>query len=155
MTIMTLGLNTRTLARILAFCAVLAAAGLTDDAAAQNQALPPDVAEAIEQAIRLSDIAATNAAFSAGIANAGQQTEIAERTWLAVIQSNLAEAVVEGIARHPQAAFAIVSAAAGRAPGHALTIAHRASIAFPSFSAIIAAAAAGLPQAAQAPLALP
>lgn len=149
-----LGLETRALARSLAFCAALAAAGLSEQAAAQAQALPQDVAQAIEEAIRLSDLAAANAAFSADIANPGQQTGIAERTRLYVTQSNLAVAVVEGIARHPLAVSSIVSAAVKRAPGHSQAIVDRASIAFPRFASIIAAAA-GMPPPAQTPLVLP
>ena len=139
--------KTRTLVRSMAFCAALLVAGLSAQSWAQTQALPPDVAQAIEEAMRLSDMAAVNAAFSANIANAGLPTTIADRTRLQVTQSNLAEAVVNGIARHPQSAAAIVSAAVRRAPAHAPAIVHRASIAFPSFASIIAAAA-GMPTAA-------
>ena len=148
-----LGLRIRTLARSLVFCAALAAmAGLAQPA--QAQALPQDVAQAIEDAIRASDQAATNAAFSADIANDGRPTGIADRTRQFIAQSALAEAVVEGIARHPQAAAAIVSAAVTRAPNHAQAIVHRASIAFPQFAPVIFAAA-GMQPPAQQPLALP
>ena len=148
------GLHMRALARSLVFCTALAvvAAGLAEQATAQ--ALPPDVAQAIEEAIRLSDMAATNAAFSAEIANRGRPTDIAERTRLHVARSNLAEAVVEGIARHPQATSAIVTAAVKRAPDHAQAMVHRASIAFPRFASIIAAAA-GMPLPPQTPITLP
>ena len=150
--IVILGEKMRALAQVLVICGALAA--LTQDAAAQSQALPQDVALAIEEAIRVSDIAAANAAFSANIANNGRQTGIADRTRLFIAQASLAEAVVEGIARHPRAASAIVSAAVNRAPGHARAIAHRASIAFPRFADIIAAAA-GLPPPTQTLPALP
>ena len=131
--------------------ALAAAAAMSEPAAAQSEALPPDVARAIEQAISLSEVAAANAAFSADIANDGRPTGIAERTRLHVARSNLAEAVVEGIARHPRAAAAIVSAAVRRAPDHAPAIVNRAIIAFPSFSTIITAAA-GMPPPPQSPL---
>jgi hypothetical protein len=155
MNISTLGLSIRALARRLVFCAVLAGtAGLAESAAAQSALLPEDVAQAIENAIRLSEMAAKNAAFSANIANRGQQTQIADRTRLNVSQSNIAEAVVAGIARHPGAVSAIVSAAVRRAPDYTQVIARRASIAFPRFASLIAAAA-GLPAPPQMPLILP
>ncbi len=121
---------------------------------AQAQALPQDVAQAIENAIRVSDQAATNAAFSADIANHGRPTQTADRTRQFIAQSALAEAVVEGIARHPQATAAIISAAVTRAPNHAQAIVHRASVAFPRFAPVIFAAA-GMQPPAQQPLALP
>jgi hypothetical protein len=150
--IVMLGVKMRALALVPVIIGALAA--LTQDATAQSQAVPQDVALAIEEAIRLSDLAAANAAFSANIANHGQPTGIADRTRLFIAQSSLAEAVVEGIARHPGAAAAIVSAAVSRAPGHGRAIAHRATIAFPRFADLIAAAA-GLPPPRQTPPALP
>ena len=92
--IVILGEKMRALAQVLVICGALAA--LTQDAAAQSQALPQDVALAIEEAIRVSDMAAANAAFSANIANNGRQTGIADRTRLFIAQASLAEAVVEG-----------------------------------------------------------
>jgi hypothetical protein len=155
MNISMFGFSIRALARRLVFCAALAmAAGLPQQAAAQSEALPEDVAQAIENAIRLSDMAAKNAAFSANIANNNQQTQIANRTRLSVSQSNLAEAVVEGIARYPRAVSAIVAAAVRRAPDYTQVIARRASIAFPRFASLIAAAA-GLPPPPQTPSYLP
>ena len=148
MMIAMLGVKMRAFALVPVIIGALAA--LVQGAAAQSRALPPDVALAIEEAIRVSDLAAANAAFSANIANHGQPTGIADRTRLFIAQSSLAEAVVEGIARHPGAAAAIVSAAVSRAPGHGRAIAHRASIAFPRFAELIAAAA-GLPPPRQTP----
>jgi len=152
MMIAMLGVKMRALALVPVIIGALAA--LTQGAAAQSQAVPPDVALAIEEAILVGDLAAANAAFSANIANHGQPTGIADRTRSFIAQSSLAEAVVEGIARHPGAAAAIVSAAVSRAPGHGRAIAHRATIAFPRFADLIAAAA-GLPPPRQTPPALP
>lgn len=144
------GLRLRALARSLVLCAALAAvAGLAETA--QAQALPQDVAQAIEEAIRVSDQAATNAAFSADIANNGRPTGIADRTRQFIARSALAEAVVEGIARHPQATAAIVAAAVTAAPDHAQAIVHRASVAFPRFAPVIFAAA-GMPPPVRQPL---
>ncbi len=109
-----------------------------------QESVPADVAAAIEDAMRASETAATNAAFSAAIADITKRDEIAGRTQLHVARSSIASAVVEGIARHPQAVSAIVSAAVRRAPAHRDVIVSRAILAFPSFTAQIAAAA-GVP----------
>ena len=122
----------------------LAMPALTAGPAEAQQSLPADVAAAIEDAIRGSETAAMNAAFSAAIADISRRDEIASRTRLHVARASIANAVVEGIARHPQAVSAIVSAAVARAPAHRDVIVHRAILAFPSFTAQIAAAA-GVP----------
>ncbi len=109
-----------------------------------QESVPADVAAAIEEAMRASETAATNAAFSAAIADITKRDEIAGRTQLHVARSSIANAVVEGIARHPQAVSAIVSAAVRRAPAHRDVNVHRAIRAFPSFTRLIAAAA-GVP----------
>jgi lipid A 3-O-deacylase len=109
--------------------------------------VPADTSAAIDDAIRVSEIAANNAAFSASIADAGLTGDIAGRTQLRVAQSNIAEAVVAGIAIHPQSVSAIVTAAVSRAPAHRDAIVHRAILAFPAFTAQIAAAAGVAPPA--------
>lgn len=118
-------------------------AGPAGPARAQ-ESVPADVAAAIEEAMRASETAAANAAFSAAIADFAKRDEIAGRTRLQVARSSIANAVVEGIARHPQAVSAIVAAAVRRAPAHRDVIVRRAILAFPSFTALIAAAA-GVP----------
>jgi lipid A 3-O-deacylase len=109
-----------------------------------QQSLPADVAAAIEEAMRAGETAAANAAFSAAIADLSKRDEIVARTRLHVTRSSIANAVVEGIARHPQAVSAIVAAAVRRAPAHRDVIVRRAILAFPSFAAQITAAA-GVP----------
>lgn len=109
-----------------------------------QQGLPADVAAAIEEAMRAGETAAANAAFSAAIADLSKRDEIVARTRLHVTRSSIANAVVEGIARHPQAVSAIVAAAVRRAPAHRDVIVRRAILAFPSFAAQITAAA-GVP----------
>lgn len=122
---------------------LLAAASPWRPAHAQG-AMPADVSAAIDDAIRASEVAATNAAFSASIADAGLTGEISSRTQMRIAQSNIAEAVVAGIAVHPQSVSAIVATAVSRAPAHRDAIVHRAILAFPAFTAQIAAAA-GVP----------
>ncbi len=117
---------------------------------ASAQGAPPDVVAAIEAAIDAGRKAATNALLSAAMINDALRTQIAQQTGARVTESSVAEAVVEGIARHPQAAPAIVRAAVERAPQHRAAIMHRASLAYPRFALQIAAAA-GVPPVAAAP----
>lgn len=116
-------------------------------AAWSQSTLPADTSAAIDDAIRVSEIAANNAAFSASIADAGLTGDIAGRTQLRVAQSSIAEAVVAGIATHPQSVSAIVAAAVSRAPAYRDAIVHRAILAFPAFTAQITAAAGVAPPA--------
>ncbi len=71
--------------------------------------------------------------------------DVAARTQLRISELAIAEAVVSGIARHPGSTSAIVGAAIQRAPGYRDAIVHRASIAFPAFTAEIAAGAGMAP----------
>jgi len=112
-----------------------------------QSAVPADTSAAIDDAIRISQVAANNAAFSASIADAGLTGDIANRTQLRVAQSSITEAVVVGIATHPQSLSAIVAAAVSRAPAYRDAIVHRAILAFPAFTAQIAAAAGVAPPA--------
>ena len=129
---------------------LLALIAVSGGPAALAQGAPPDVVAAIEAAIDAGRKAAANALLSAGMINDAVRTEIARRTGPRVTESSVAQAVVEGIARHPQAASAIVRAAVERAPEHRAVIAHRASRAYPRFAPQIAAAA-GVPFVAPAP----
>ena len=140
----------------LAALAVLLAAGLAElqPARAQGGALPPDVSAAIESAIQAGEAAAANAAVSAGFANDAARTEIVNRARSQVEETALAEAVVDGIAQHPDAVSAIVRAAVQRAPAYRDAIMHRAAISFPAYAAEIAAAA-GVPRAPRAPAIAP
>ena len=117
-------------------------------------AVPADVGAAIDDAIRASEAAAANAAFSASIADAGLTGEISGRTQLRIAQSSIAEAIVAGIAAHPQSVSAIVATAVSRASTHRDAIVHRAILAFPAFTAQIAAAA-GVPPPAPTYMAEP
>ena len=125
--------------------ALLAALAVAPPAAAQDGGLPAGVGAAIEEAVRASESAAANAAFSAAIADSAMRTEIASRTETRVAQSSIAESVVAGIARYPQAVSAIVAAAVRRAPAHRDAVVRRASFAFPIFAPQIAAAAGMAP----------
>ena len=127
--------------------ALLAALAVAPPAAAQDGGLPAGVGAAIEEAVRASESAAANAAFSAAIADNAMRTEIASRTETRVAQSSIAEAVVAGIARYPQAVSAIVAAAVRRAPAHRDAVVRRAIFAFPIFAPQIAAAAGMAPPA--------
>ena len=113
----------------------------------QSARASADTSAAIDDAIRVSEIAANNAAFSASIADAGLASDIAGRTQLRVAQSSIAEAVVAGIAAYPQSVSTIVAAAVSHAPAYRDAIVHRASLAFPAFTAQIAAAAGVAPPA--------
>jgi lipid A 3-O-deacylase len=126
---------------IVALVVGLLAVALPWHPAWSQSAVPADTSAAIDDAIRVSEIAANNAAFSASIADAGLTSDIAGRTQLRVAQSSIAEAVVAGIAAHPQSVSAIVAAAVSRAAAHRDAIVHRAILAFPAFTAQIAAAA--------------
>lgn len=136
---------------------VLAAnlAGGARPALAQGGALPPDVSAAIEAAIRAGEEAAARAELSAAIAKQSAPSEAGERARTQVEGTAFADAVVGGIARHPDAVSAIVRAAADRAPTHRQAIVHRASVAFPAFAREIAAAAGGPPVQPYAPQARP
>ena len=132
---------------------VLAAnlAGVARPALAQGGALPPDVSVAIEAAIRAGEEAAARAELSAAIAKQSAPSEAGERARTQVEGAAFADAVVGGIARHPDAVSAIVRAAAERAPTHRQAIVHRASVAFPAFAREIAAAAGAPPVRSYAP----
>ena len=114
-------------------------------ALAQGGAVPPDVAQWLDAAIAAGDTAGDNAAISAAIARAPAHRDVAARTQLRISELAIAEAVVSGIARHPGSTSAIVGAAIQRAPGYRDAIVHRASIAFPAFTAEIAAGAGMAP----------
>ncbi len=121
--------------------ALLAATVGARAASGQDGALPADVGAAIRAAIEAGEAAARNAALSASIADKASQSAIAERTRTRIQQSAIAEAVIDGIARHPGSVAAIVRAAVQMAPAHRAAIAYRADLAFPAFAPAIAAAA--------------
>lgn len=119
-------------------------------AVAQQSAAPADVVAAIDAAIDAGRRAGDDAALVANIINDAVRTQVAQQTGARVTESSVALAVVEGIARYPQAASAIVRAAVERVPQHRAAIAYQASLAFPRFAPQIGAAA-GVPLAPAAP----
>ncbi len=122
-----------------ALAASFAGGGWT--ALAQVGGAPPTVVAAIEDALQAGEAAAASAAMSAGIARTPARGEYVARTRSNVAQAALVEAVVSGIARHPEAVSAIVGVAVQRAPAYRDAIARSASLAFPGFAREIAAAA--------------
>lgn len=121
----------------------------------QGESLPPGFQASLETALRAGDVAARNAAVSAGIADDPARREIVERTRRRIQESGIAEAVVSAIARYPANVFAIVRTAVARAPGFRDVIVYRATLAFPGFAAQIAGAAGNPGGHTAAPLSFP
>ncbi len=135
----------RPIATMALAAALLAATTTARPALGQGGAPPPDVSAEIAAAIKAGEAAAGSAALTAGLTDARARTEFINQTRARAQETAIAEAVVRGIAKHPDSVSAIVRGAVERAPIHRGAVVYRARIAFPAFAPQIVVAAGGEP----------